>query len=133
MRPVMENRRVPLVFALAAAIVLAPVLVPEHTHDGDAARATTHRHFAFHDAPSAGHARERFDHPDQDHVTWLATVGIETATHEAPLRVAIVAAAPALAHRTGTRPALPLDDVAPPHGPPRSTTQLRAPPASRLI
>jgi hypothetical protein len=125
------------VFAkLRAATIVGLSLVPclafwtalpqAHRHDADAhhAHATVHQHFASHD-----HDGVELSPDDDAHVTWLDGV----AMHRAPLQsfqplLLVVAYLDDAPVRNGS---VCVDVVAtiPPHGPPRRSLSLRAPPA----
>lgn len=127
--------RAPVRVLLSWCIALAPVLVPEHRHDGDAEGpgSTLHRHLAPHHAEASPHDGARFGHPDDnDHVVWLAAAWLQTPAYDPPPAATVRVRTAAVAVDSGQRSSLVLDEAAPPHGPPPSPSPLRAPPNPRL-
>lgn len=118
-----RRRLAPL--ALAPWLVLSPALAPAHYHeaDGDHSRAVVHRHFQPHD-----HATAEISH-DAGRVIWLDDVGIAPATFAFPLLQAVLIAHAEILPEPAGWVAISTDDAAPPHGPPRLFSLLRAPPS----
>ena len=110
-------------------LVFAAALPQAHRHDADAhhPHATVHQHFASHD-----HEGAEFSSDDEGHVTWFDRV----AAHRAPLPPSapapIVVAYLEDLQIPSRWVAVEAVDTAPPHGPPRGSRSLRAPPAPRF-
>lgn len=124
-----------LVARVVAGIVVVPflaltsTLAPVHAHESDSphAHAVVHSHFEPHDA--ATHDTQDPEVEPGGHVVWLDT----TAVHALPFQLdtpqaVLTRTFESVAHPTSWS-VVALDDSAPPHGPPRSTERLRAPPA----
>lgn len=115
--------------ALVPWLAVSGLVPREHVHEADADHpsAIAHRHFEAHE-----HEGTEISHGEA-RVVWLDNVALEhvriqvSAAVLAVLTVTLGAVPPA----TPTMAVMTLD-TAPPHGPPRSTASLRAPPASRL-
>lgn len=116
------------VFTLIAGLwlVLSAVVAPEHVHEADAhhANAIVHRHIGSHDHDGA----KISDHDGP--VVWLDPIAIS----QAAFRLAVVLTIPSAGLEAGPRPVrwLPArrHDAPLPHGPPRCSPGLRAPPLS---
>ena len=133
-------RRISIVTALVPWLAVSAVIAPEHAHESDAADhvSVVHRHLASH-----GYDRAEVSHPGHDvadvsdadgHVVWLDQVGIAEATHSLPKLVVVVWTHLVLAPQPLTHAVVVADTATLPHGPPRVSLSLRAPPlVSRLI
>lgn len=113
----------------AGLLVLWTPLVPAHLHEAYAhdEAATVHRHFSPHVAHEHGGGGARLDDPDAP-VVWLAESWLHAPAYQIDQPFAVAPFAFALAADTD-RGALPrFNEVAPPHGPPRLSHSLRAPP-----
>lgn len=133
---------------IVPCMVLASVSAPEHVHAADASHpnAVVHRHSEPHRHFESHHDLEWHDHfepldhdvepyddaavsHDEGQVIWLDVLTILQATH-------IFGGSPAILpdDSAGSVPtpaswtATVADDASPPHGPPRLTESLRAPP-----
>ena len=113
--------------ALAPWLAVSGLIPPEHVHEADAdhPQAIAHRHFAAHD-----HDGAEVSH-SEGAVIWFDSVAIEHARLPAIVAIAVLSAGFGAVPTVPTMVVLTLD-AAPPHGPPRSTLSLRAPPASCL-
>jgi hypothetical protein len=126
--PMFRAIRIAGVLLLTGIVGAGSAFAPEHVHERDDhyPNATVHRHLAPH---HGGHGSDhaRLD-DDDDHVIWLTTAWLQVAVYHGPS----VASAPTipcgLAPATTRWSAIVLDDAAPPHGPPRVSRSLRAPP-----
>ena len=123
------RRRTWLGIVLSWSVALAPVLVPEHVHEGDALGpgSMVHRHLAPHQQASP-HRTPSLDHPDDDHVVWLTPAWLQMPAFEPPDAATAHTANPVSLADSARWSSLVLDHAAPPHGPPRSAARLRAPP-----
>jgi len=112
-------------------LALSATLAPEHVHesDSDHHQSVAHRHFESHRLGARTHDGAAFD-DDDDHVVWLRNIATHPQVYQVrlPFTVSIVSFDPVEARTTWI--ATSLDDAAPPHGPPRATLSLRAPPLS---
>jgi hypothetical protein len=104
-------------------------IAPEHVHEADAdhPRSAAHRHLQPHSVDS--HDDDHAQLADDDaHVVWLNGAALHQSTYQllAPI---VPPAARFESAPPATESASPPDyDAAPPHGPPRATLSLRAPP-----
>jgi len=125
---VFRSIRGALVLLLTAIVSAGSAFAPEHVHERDDhhPNATVHRHFApHHTQASSQHAR--LD-DDDDHVIWLTTAWLQGAVYHGPSVVVAQVTWFGFAPATAQWSAIVLDDAAPPHGPPRVSASLRAPP-----
>jgi hypothetical protein len=124
----------PSAWRTIAGLVLIPwfavsgVVPPEHVHEPDAHHpsAVAHRHFEAHDHDGAevSHGEGR--------VVWFDSVAVEHARYQVAVATSGLPAAFDAVPMMGSMILILTLDAAPPHGPPRSSTSLRAPPASCL-
>jgi hypothetical protein len=139
-------RRILIVTALVPCLAAAAVIAPEHAHESDAADhvAVVHRHLAAHEHHHGDvtHASSVNDlHHDEaelsdadGHVVWLDQVGIAEARQSFPQLLLFVSLAVDWSPRPMRHAVVAADTATLPHGPPRASLSLRAPPlASRLI
>jgi hypothetical protein len=114
---------------LAPYVALSSAIAPAHIHEADAdhPRATLHRHLELHHAEGhdVGHAQLA---DDDDHVVWLDAIVVHQAAFQvtAPQDVLLESFEPVSPTCGWT--AIVNYDTAPPHGPPRASPSLRAPP-----
>jgi hypothetical protein len=127
--------RVSVTLVLAPWLALSATLAPEHVHETDAdhPHGIAHRHFAAHHVAPLDQYSAEIDHAD-GHIVWLDDVGAFQAPYQLPVPDVTppdrFELAPALEGWIAT----PVNDTAPPHGPPRFAHPLRGPPRSaRLI
>jgi hypothetical protein len=120
--------RIAAVVLLTGMVGGGSMFAPEHVHERDDyhPNATVHRHFAPHHARH-GSETARLD-DDDDHVIWLATASLQVDVYHGPTFVSTPAIWRGFAPATVQWNAIVLDDVAPPHGPPRTSGSPRAPP-----
>jgi len=120
--------RTSVVLLLTGIVSAGSAFAPEHVHERDDhhPNATVHRHFAPHHG-GRGSDHGRLD-DDDDHVIWLPTAWLQVAVHHGPNLASTPAIWCGLAATTLQWSAIVLDDAAPPHGPPRTSRSLRAPP-----
>jgi hypothetical protein len=118
-------RRV-LGLALVPWLVVSGVIPPEHVHEPDADHpsAIAHRHFEAHDHDGTELSQ------GEGRVLWFDSFALEHARFEVSVATAVLAATFDAVPITASTMVVSTLDAAPPHGPPRSTTSLRAPPAS---
>ena len=109
-------------------LAVSGLIPPEHVHEADAdhPQAIAHRHFAAHD-----HDGAEVSH-GEGAVIWFDSVAIEHARFPTTVAIAILPATFEAVPATAQTMVLLTLDAAPPHGPPRSTVSLRAPPSSCL-
>ena len=114
--------------ALVPWLAVSGLVPPEHVHEADAdhPQAVAHRHFAPHD-----HDGAELSH-DEGRVLWFDSVAVEHARFPTTVAIALLPATFEAVPVTAPTMAVLTLDGAPPHGPPRSTTSLRAPPSSNL-
>jgi hypothetical protein len=123
------NGRGAISLILAPLVALATTVAPEHVHEADAdhPHSTVHRHLQPHTAASPDHDHARLA-DDDAHVVWLDGAQISSPRFQlaAPLLVPVdrFEAAPSFVEWI----ARPDYETPPPHGPPKSTLTLRAPP-----
>ncbi len=120
--------RTTVALALAPGLVVSSVVAPAHVHEADAhhSHAVVHRHFEPHDHDGAEIAG------GEGHVVWLDDVGVQQATYQLAVAQAVVPAPFDALPEPNSWIAISSIDTAPPHGPPRSSTSLRAPPLLSL-
>ena len=135
---VQSIRRILIVAPLVPWLALSAVLAREHVHESDSAdhAAVAHSHFAPHihgDHEIATHDHDGAEVSDVDeHVVWLDEVGIaETTRSFPPLLVALPTHLEIVQQRL-VRVAVIPDEATLPHGPPRVSLSLRAPPSASL-
>lgn len=123
-------------FRGSAAVLLLPfwlfasAIAPLHVHEGDAdghSRVVVHRHFNPHE--SIAHETDGTEVESGERTVWLDASIIQGAAFhlDAPLAVLTRVSEPTQIWTPSW--ALTFDDGAPAHGPPGSSTALRAPPA----
>ena len=114
--------------ALVPWLAVSGLIPPEHVHEADAdhPQAVAHRHFAAHD-----HDGAEVSHGEGG-VIWFDSVAVEHARLPTIVAIAVLSAAFGGAPAAAPTMAVLTLDAAPPHGPPRSTLSLRAPPISCL-
>jgi hypothetical protein len=113
--------------SLAACLAFSAALPQAHRHDADAhhQHATVHQHFASHD-----HDGAELSPDDDGPVTWFERVAVHRAATSSFAPLAVVAAyLENLPVGPSRWVAVEILDTAPPHGPPRRSLSLRAPPA----
>jgi len=118
------------IWRTAVALVLSPwvalssIAAPEHVHEADSHHATAvaHRHFAPHD-----HDASEVSH-DEGRVLWLDDVAVQQAMYEFAVTLAVLTVGSDAIPDPISWVVRSTLDAAPPHGPPRATTSLRAPP-----
>jgi hypothetical protein len=130
--------------ALAPWLVVSSALAPEHVHEAGSADhhpSVAHRHFSPHEHPLAEashHARADASHLDHDgaevedpdeQVVWLDQVAVAEAAHSFPVTLFVVSTHVDVAPEPLVRVAVAADEATLPHGPPRSSASLRAPPS----
>jgi hypothetical protein len=131
-------RRILIVAPLVPWLALSAVMARQHVHESDSAdhAPVAHSHFAPH-----SHGDNEISHHDHDgaevsdldeHVVWIDEVGVTEATRSFPpllvVRSTHIDIVPELLVRVAVTP----DEATLPHGPPRVSPSLRAPPfASR--
>jgi hypothetical protein len=139
-------RRILIVTALVPCLAAAAVVAPEHVHESEAAGhvSVVHRHLAAHQHHHADvdHAVDVSDlHHDEaelsdadGHVEWLDQVGVAEARHSFPQLFLVVSLTVDSSPQQIKHAVVTADIATLPHGPPRASLSLRAPPlASRLI
>ena len=127
--------RILAVAALVPWLAVSAALAREHVHESDAAghASLVHSHFAPHD--QEGRHLDLDHHHGAEigggdaHVVWLDQVGIAPAAHGFTqflfvLSTPIIIAPPPVRHV-----AVAADETSLPHGPPRASLSLRAPPS----
>jgi hypothetical protein len=118
---------------LSPSLALSGALAPEHVHEsaGDHPRAIAHRHVQPHEFAAHDHDGAELDHGD-GHIVWLDDVGAYRPTYQLPIPNATLSDRFELAPPIVEWIATPVNDAAPPHGPPRLPQSLRAPPIPAL-
>lgn len=111
---------------LAPWVAFSPAFAPEHLHeaDDDHAHAIAHQHFDSHDPLDHG---STVDH-HEGRVIWFDQFTAVQTTHAFPLLQAVLTRTFDGVAIIETWVVTSHEDAAPPHGPPRSTLSLRAPP-----
>lgn len=126
--------RILTVIVLMPWLALSAVLAREHVHESDAAGhpSVVHTHFAPHnDRAHASH----LDHDDaelsdaDEHVMWLDETGIAETAHAFPQFLVVASTHTVTAPSSRRGAAVTPDEATLPHGPPRATLSLRAPPS----
>jgi hypothetical protein len=114
--------------ALVPWLAVSGVIPPEHVHEPDAHHpsAIAHRHFEAHD-----HDGTEISH-GEGRVIWFDSFAVEHARFQVSVATPVLSAAFNAVPTTASTMVVLTLDAAPPHGPPRSTTSLRAPPTSCL-
>lgn len=126
--------RILTVVVLVPWLALSAVVAREHVHESDAAghASVVHTHFAPHD--DRAHA-SHLDHDEaelsdaDEHVLWLDETGIAETAHAFPHFLVVVSTHAITAPPTLRHAAVAPDEATLPHGPPRASLSLRAPPS----
>jgi hypothetical protein len=118
---------------LAPFIALSGALAPEHLHESDAdhPHAIAHRHLESHQPAAHDQDGAELDHGDGQ-IVWLQDVRAYQPTSELPLPESVLVKCLELVPDITRWIATSINDTAPPHGPPRLSQSLRAPPISAL-
>ena len=122
--------------ALAPWLVVSSALAPEHVHAAGSADhypSVAHRHFSPHEHPLAeafhhDHDGAEVEDPDEQ-VVWLDQVAVAEAARSFPVTLFVVSTHVDVAPEPLVRVAGAVDEAPLPHGPPRSSASLRAPPS----
>jgi hypothetical protein len=131
-------RRILIVGPLVPWLALSAVIAREHVHESPAPDrpSVAHTHFAPH-----GHDGHEIANPDHDgaevseldeHVVWIDDVGLVKTTRSFPPLLVILATHIAIVPERLVRVAVIPDEATLPHGPPRGSLSLRAPPSPSL-
>jgi hypothetical protein len=120
---------------VVAAVVVVPFLaltsallpVHAHEHEGGHSHVLVHSHFAPHVEPLHDHHGSEIE-AAPDRVLWLASVTLHAVPYQADTPSALIVSEFDIAAMAATWSVAVFDDAAPPHGPPRSSLSLRAPP-----
>lgn len=112
--------------SLVPCLAFSAALPQAHRHDADAhhPRATVHQHFTSHD-----HDGAELSLDDEGAVTWFERVAVHRAAVPSFVPTAVVVAYLEDLTVPSRWVAVEAIDTAPPHGPPRRSLSLRAPPA----
>lgn len=128
----MSSWRIAVVTVLLTPyLAWSSTLAPEHVHESDADHhhAIAHRHFQSHQL--GAHAHDGTDLDDDDGpVVWLQNIATQSQVYQVRLPLTISVVRFELAAAQPNWIATTIDEAAPPHGPPRATQSLRAPPPS---
>lgn len=117
--------RLALVLALVPCMVCLTAIAPEHVHEADAhhSHSLTHRHFEAHD-----HGDTEIE-PGEGRIIWLdSDFGLHHAVYHLDVDDIVVLATVGIVPSLTSWMLASILDTAPPHGPPRPDTALRAPP-----
>ena len=131
------TRRI-LIIALMPWLAVSSVIAREHVHESDSAdhASVAHSHFAPH-----SHGDHEIANPDHDgaeisdideHVVWIDEVGLAEATRSFPPPLIILSTHIAIVPERLVHVAVVPDGATLPHGPPRVSPSLRAPPSASL-
>ena len=121
---------------LVPSLAVSAAIAPPHVHESegpDHHTAVAHRHFAphQHEAEDADHhdhdAAELSDH-DED-VLWLDEAGIAETTRSFAPPLIVVSTRIGIAPQMVRHAVAAIDEATLPHGPPRCSLGLRAPPS----
>jgi hypothetical protein len=110
-------------------LVFGSGMAPLHAHESDGPRshALVHSHVEPHDQLGHHHdATRELDHGE--HIVWLDMAVVHALMFRLDAPAAVLAPVPDLVVSARYWSAIVFDDAAPPHGPPRDNTSLRAPP-----
>ena len=126
--------RTAVVLAVAPWLVVSAGVAPAHLHEADAhhSEAVVHRHFEphHHDGIEISHGHDEAEvSQSEERVIWLDDVGVQQSTYQFVTAQAMVAALFATLPEPESWIIASTLDEAPPHGPPRQYTSLRAPPS----
>jgi len=136
--------RIIVAAALAPWLVVSSALAPEHVHEAGSADhhpSVAHRHFSPHEhllAETSHHAFADASHHDHDgaevedpdeQVVWLDQVAVAEAARSFPVTLFVVSTHVDVTPEPIVRVAVAADEATLPHGPPRSSASLRAPPS----
>ena len=134
----MSIGRFVIVTALVPWLAVSASLAPEHVHESDAPdhhASVAHRHVAPHEhggATLADFHHDDFDHAEvsdtDEHVVWIDEVGVAEALHSFPELFVVVASHIDVVPGALMDAAVVPDEATLPHGPPRVSPSLRAPP-----
>ena len=119
-------------------LALSTVVARQHAHESDSADhiAVVHTHFAPH-----SHNDNEISHRDHDgaelsdvdeHVVWIDEVGLVRAPRSFPPPLAIPSTPIEIVPERLVHVAVIPDEATLPHGPPRVSPSLRAPPSASL-
>jgi hypothetical protein len=133
-----------LVLRILAVVTLVPWLAVsaafarEHVHESDASghASVVHAHFALH-AHDAAHVSDADHHGAEfsdadEHVLWLDQVGVAPASYAFPQFLVVHSVVVVIASQAVRNTVAAADEATLPHGPPRASLSLRAPPAVLL-
>jgi hypothetical protein len=133
-----SSRRSLIVASLMPWLVLSTVVARQHAHESDSADhvAVVHTHFAPHshsDNEISDHDHDGAELSDVDeHVVWIDEVGLVQAPRSFPPPLVILATPIAMVPERLVHVAVIPDEATLPHGPPRVSRSLRAPPSTCL-
>ena len=128
--------RILTVASLLPWLALSTVLARQHSHESDSADhvAVVHTHFAPH-----SHNDHEISHHDDDgaelsdvdeHVVWIDEAGLVQAPRSFPPPLVILSTPIAIVPERLVHVAVIPDEATLPHGPPRVSPSLRAPPSA---
>ena len=129
-------RRILIVASLMPWLALSTVLARQHAHESDSGDhvAVVHIHFGPH-----SHSDNEISHRDHDgaelsdvdeHVVWIDEVGLVQATRSFAPPLVILSTPIGITPEELVHVAVIPDEATLPHGPPRVSPSLRAPPST---
>lgn len=134
----MSMARVLTVAALVPWLAVSASLAPEHVHESDSPdhhAPVSHRHVAPHEHGGATLFDDHDDGVDglevsetDEDVVWIDEVAVAEATHSFPERFLVIASHIDVVRSALVGAAVVPDEATLPHGPPRVSLSLRAPP-----
>jgi hypothetical protein len=131
-------RRILIVGSLMPWLTLSTVLARPHAHESESADhvGVVHTHFAphnhlDHEMPSHDHDGAELSDVDE-HVVWIDEVGLVQTPRSFPPPVVILSAPIEIVPERLVHVAVTPDEATLPHGPPRVSPSLRAPPSASL-
>jgi hypothetical protein len=131
-------RRILIVASLMPWLALSTVAARQHAHESDSADhvAVVHTHFAPHsdrDNDISHHDHDGAELSDIDeHVVWIDEVGLVQAPRSFPPPLVILSTPIGIVPERLVHVAVIPDEATLPHGPPRVSPSLRAPPSASL-
>jgi hypothetical protein len=124
--------RILVVVTLVPWLAVSAALAREHVHEAEASghAAVVHAHFAPHGQDAAHADRHEAEFSDADeHVMWLDQVGVAAAGADTfPPVLVVLATHLDIAPQAVRHTVIAADEATLPHGPPRPSLSLRAPP-----
>ena len=114
-------------FLVVPFLIFGSGLAPMHAHESDMSHSPPiiHSHFEPH---HPAHHDDQSEIEHDEHVVWLDMAVVQALPFQLDSPAAVLIRVPDRLTRARCWSVITFDDSAPPHGPPRSSVSLRAPP-----